>query len=326
MSINYFPHDTNAGSDNKIAMMRFKYGNEGYGLYWLLVEMLYLLPDHRYPISSDLSWESLSMQLHSKINIKEFIIDCVELFVDDAGSLFSFDGCFFWSEEVYNRVEKISDISAKRKEAIKKRWEKKKDTNVIQMKYNCNTNVCKNDTIVIQNDTNINKNKKENINKNKKENINKNKENIFSSKLPAKTEKKEKLNASLSNQDLTGVVEYFNLKCDRLPKVVKLTEARKTKLKNRINEFGLDGINTLFNKVSESNFLNGESGWKASFDWIIDSETKVAKILEGHYDNKEKPSRFDDCKRLYERLDKEEREGEQEGNVKAIELDKSFLS
>lgn len=150
--------------------------------------------------------------------------------------------------------------------------------------------------------------------------------NTLSSKLPAKTEKKDKLNASLSNQDLTGVVEYFNLKCDRLPKVVKMTEARKTKLKNRINEFGLDGINTLFNKVSESNFLNGESGWKASFDWIIDSETKVAKILEGHYDNKEKPSRFDDCKRLYERLDREEREGEQEGNVKAIELDKSFLS
>ena len=118
MSVNYFPHDTNAGSDNKIAMMRFKYGNEGYGLYWLLVEMLYLLPDHRYPISSDLSWESLSMQLHSKINIKEFIVDSVELFVDDAGSLFSFDGCFFWSDEVYNRVEKISDISAKRKEAI----------------------------------------------------------------------------------------------------------------------------------------------------------------------------------------------------------------
>jgi len=318
MSVNYFPHDTNAGSDNKIAMMRFKYGNEGYGLYWLLIEMLYLLPDHRYPISNDLSWESLAMQLHSKINIKDFIIDGVELFVDDTGSLFSFDGCFFWSEEVYNRVEKISDISAKRKEAVKKRWNKKNDTNVIQMKYNCNTNVCENDTIVIQNDTNINKNKKENINKNK--------ENIFSSKLPAKIEKKEKLNASLSNQDLTGVVEYFNLKCDRLPKVVKMTEARRTKLRNRINEFGIDGINTLFNKVSESNFLNGESGWRATFDWILDSETKVAKILEGHYDNKEKPSKFDDCKRMYERLDREERENEQEGNVKIIELDKSFLS
>jgi hypothetical protein len=36
----YFSHDTNARNDPKIAAMRQSYGVEGYGLYWIVVEML----------------------------------------------------------------------------------------------------------------------------------------------------------------------------------------------------------------------------------------------------------------------------------------------
>ena len=150
--------------------------------------------------------------------------------------------------------------------------------------------------------------------------------NTLSSKLPVKKEPKKKKESLLSNQDLTGVIDYFNLKCDKLPKVIKLTETRKAKLKKRIEEFGIDGINKLFNKVSESNFLNGESGWKASFDWILDSETKVIKILEGQYDNKHKPNSLDVNKRMYEKFKKEEEENDQIRNDEVIDLDKCFLS
>lgn len=150
--------------------------------------------------------------------------------------------------------------------------------------------------------------------------------NTLSSKLPVKKELKKKKESLLSNQDLTGVIEYFNLKCDRLPKVIKLTETRKAKLKKRIEEFGIDGINQLFNKVAESDFLNGESGWKASFDWILDSETRVIKILEGQYDNKQKPNFLDVNKRMYEKFKKEEEENDQIRNDEVIDLDKCFLS
>lgn len=144
----YFPHDFNAGNDNKIAMMRFKYGNEGYGLYWLLIEMLYTLPEHKYSISGELGWESLSMQLHNtKINLKEFIEDCCGLFVDKQGSLFSFDGNYFWSDSLFRRMNKINAISEKRKNAIKKRWENANNAD--------DTNVCKNDTNVCEIDTNV---------------------------------------------------------------------------------------------------------------------------------------------------------------------------
>lgn len=34
----YFPHDSNARNDEKIISIRMKYGAEGYGLYWLLIE------------------------------------------------------------------------------------------------------------------------------------------------------------------------------------------------------------------------------------------------------------------------------------------------
>ena len=37
----YFPHDYNAASDEKIEELLFKLGNEGYGIYWRIIEMLY---------------------------------------------------------------------------------------------------------------------------------------------------------------------------------------------------------------------------------------------------------------------------------------------
>ena len=37
----YFPHDYNAASDEKIEELLFKLSNEGYGIYWRIIEMLY---------------------------------------------------------------------------------------------------------------------------------------------------------------------------------------------------------------------------------------------------------------------------------------------
>jgi len=36
----YFSHDSNARHDPNICEMRLNYGMEGYGLYWVMIEMM----------------------------------------------------------------------------------------------------------------------------------------------------------------------------------------------------------------------------------------------------------------------------------------------
>jgi len=47
----YFPHDSNAKDDPKCVMLIEQLGLEGYGIYWVLVEMLRDQPEYRYPMS-----------------------------------------------------------------------------------------------------------------------------------------------------------------------------------------------------------------------------------------------------------------------------------
>ena len=58
----YFSHDSNANQDPKILAMRSVYGWEGYGWYWLLVEMLREQEDYRINIQGN----TLSMRSHCK--------------------------------------------------------------------------------------------------------------------------------------------------------------------------------------------------------------------------------------------------------------------
>lgn len=94
-----------------------------------------------------------------------------------------------------------------------------------------------------------------------------------------------------ANEDVNTdneILDFFNNTCAKLPKVKILTDARKTKLRNRIKEFGTDKVKEIFEDVSKSNFLNGENNnnWTATFDWILEPKN-FTKILEGNYKNKE---------------------------------------
>lgn len=89
-----------------------------------------------------------------------------------------------------------------------------------------------------------------------------------------------------SKIDYEAIVQIFNSVCINLPKVSKLSEKRKSLLKNRIAESSLEALGDVFRKVSESRFLNGESstGWKADFDWIL-NPSNYLKISEDNYKN-----------------------------------------
>jgi hypothetical protein len=47
----YFSHDSNAKDDPKCVMLIEQLGLEGYGIYWVLIEMLRDQPEYKYPLS-----------------------------------------------------------------------------------------------------------------------------------------------------------------------------------------------------------------------------------------------------------------------------------
>lgn len=73
-----------------------------------------------------------------------------------------------------------------------------------------------------------------------------------------------------------------------------LSDKRKSLIRARIREHGKNTFHYTILKACESDFLKGNSnsGFKATFDWII-RPTNFEKILSGNYDNKNKPSNGD---------------------------------
>lgn len=88
------------------------------------------------------------------------------------------------------------------------------------------------------------------------------------------------------------IIDIFNSVCKDSPHVQKITTARKNSINARVKEYGLNKIGDVFQKVSQSKFLCGDNdrGWVADFDWIM-SPNKFIKILEGKYQNNEKPKK-----------------------------------
>lgn len=90
--------------------------------------------------------------------------------------------------------------------------------------------------------------------------------------------------------DCNFVLKLYHHICQSLPKVLKLSEKRKSKIRVRFDEMEQDFqiMQTVFEKAEASNFLRGDNqrGWKADFDWIFANGQNWVKILEGKYDNK----------------------------------------
>lgn len=100
--------------------------------------------------------------------------------------------------------------------------------------------------------------------------------------LPA-TQQKPQVNCAF-------VLKLYHHICQSLPKVIKLSDKRKSKIRIRFEEMGQDYqvMQEVFEKAEASNFLRGDNnrGWHADFDWIFTNGQNWVKILEGKYDNK----------------------------------------
>ena len=88
----YFKHDQSARHDLKIISMISDYGMQGYGMFWVLIEVLrssknYQIHDKEYNVSS-LSYQ---MRVTPEL-LNKFIEDCVnkyELFIKGNGFFYS---------------------------------------------------------------------------------------------------------------------------------------------------------------------------------------------------------------------------------------------
>lgn len=72
-----------------------------------------------------------------------------------------------------------------------------------------------------------------------------------------------------------------------LAKVLKLTPARKAKLRARLHDCcGLEGWKLALEKIRKSPFLRGEkTDWRADFDFLL-QEKSFTKLMEGAYDER----------------------------------------
>lgn len=123
---NYFPHDSNARNSDKLLPLRMKYGAEGYGIYFMLLERL--REEQGYMSVKDYNMLAFDLRVDSA-KVKSVIED-FGLFV------FTDEGKYFYSEGFKKRMEIKDETSAKLSDAGKrgnaKRWNKNQEKNASQ--------------------------------------------------------------------------------------------------------------------------------------------------------------------------------------------------
>ncbi|GCF92476.1 hypothetical protein NRIC_03670 [Enterococcus florum] len=114
---NYFPHDSNSRNSDKLLPVRMKYGAEGYGIYFMILERL--RDEKNYMSVKDYNMLAFDLRVDA---------GKVKSIVEDFG-LFAFteDGECFYSEGFNKRMAFKDEKSKKKSEAGKKgaakRWQ-----------------------------------------------------------------------------------------------------------------------------------------------------------------------------------------------------------
>lgn len=97
----YFSHDSNARHDYKIQALRSVYGVRGYGMYWIVIEMMREQKDYSLPLSDKIIFIAISREFECSLDeAKKFIHDCIYEF-----GLFVSSETHFWSDSLKQRME-----------------------------------------------------------------------------------------------------------------------------------------------------------------------------------------------------------------------------
>jgi uncharacterized protein YdaU (DUF1376 family) len=136
---NYFSHDSNARNDEKILAVRMKYGAEGYGIYFMILERL--RDSDGYMSIKD--YNMLAFDFRVSAEKVKSIVEDFGLFV------FTEDSKHFYSESFLQRMKLKDEKSLKARESANQRWRKKTEeqkemrTQCERIKNECERNASK---------------------------------------------------------------------------------------------------------------------------------------------------------------------------------------
>ena len=114
----FFPHDFTSTSDPKIEAMISQYGVAGYGLYWIIVEMMHCDSSHSLPYKPYVL-SAISKKINSTSDfIIQFLEDCCTVF-----ELFKRENDSIICERVLRNFEYRKEKSNTAKANAAKRWD-----------------------------------------------------------------------------------------------------------------------------------------------------------------------------------------------------------
>ena len=276
----WFRHDSNAKDDPKCVLLIDQLGLEGYGIYWVLVEILREQPDYTYPLAL---LPSLARRYNTTAEKMKAVVCGYGLFElrDDK---------IFFSESLLRRMTEYNLLREKRKAAgalggKSHGKESNSEANAKQMLSNSQADaklyIYSSNSSLLSNPS-----------------LDKSNSGLSNNKELCPTDKQSDAKAEpfLSKKHCQQVVDFWNRKIEetgsQLPRVKSLSEDRIKKIRIRWEEFKaignpVDTCRTLFEKATASKFLQGDNpkGWSASFDWLFTNGKNWLKVYEGNYDN-----------------------------------------
>lgn len=131
----YFSHDSNAHNDPKILCLLAAHGWEGYGFYWLLIELMY---EDKETALNHSHITGIAFQNRIDITLLSAVIKtCIEV------KLFVSDDVLFWSESLRKRKNKYEKQKAQKSAAGRNGMAKRWGTN--------NTVITENNAVITEN-------------------------------------------------------------------------------------------------------------------------------------------------------------------------------
>lgn len=256
MTVDYFPHYVKGG--RTIFILENRFGNDGYAFWFKVLEVLGESEGHFFNCSDRSNWEYLLAKTRVSVETAEEIIRVLVGLGKIDKELWE-QHRVIWCE---NFVNNITDVYRTRSTNLPTKpvfkTEKQEPERVISEKTP-------------------------------------RKEVIPAPETPKAKQTKTKETKPKEKYPYQDIIAAWNSVCLSLPKVLKVTEARKQKMKCRFEEFGVkrdeltDYAMKLFQRVQASDFLTGRStgkmGWCASFDWLFENPSNWVKVMEGNYDN-----------------------------------------
>lgn len=111
----YFQHDSNAREDDKIVAIRMKHGSAGYGVYFMLLELLSTSDNFMYKRD----YNKLGYILHDRADVIKDVVENYGLFQ------FADDGKLFYSARLSRHMESILETANRMSELGKKSAQKR---------------------------------------------------------------------------------------------------------------------------------------------------------------------------------------------------------